>query len=392
MPSFPALAFALACRTGLDTGPLPDSGGGDAGTAGDSVTTADSGPADDSGSTVDEDDDLRILSLNLHCFKLDGTTFASNEERFAAIAATVASQGIVAMAVQEACENDTEGVAIDRLAEALAVATGARWGTAWTPTHVAWTGTADEAQEGVGVLFSGGEPADVATLEYSVQGALGRRLLAGTFTTAGGSDVRLASVHLDYEDSDVRRAQARQSAMHALANADDTWGTLLAGDFNAVASDGAIVDLGNAGLSRLSAESDDGTHIDHVFAPGPANFEVVESRLLFAGSSEPVVSDHRGVLVHLRRGTPTAAVLTRFVATYDAGVGHYLGLRGDTSPLDWNLGWPAANTAADRWEAAFLGWPSGTIAYKWLYDDSAWEAGDDHQLQAGMTGEVAPTF
>lgn len=399
-----ALSLAVGCHFGLSAGDsglseagLDSQGGRDTGAGLDSAPDTDTARGGDSGADPDTDaegdDDLKVLTLNLHCFKLDGTLFGSNDERFAAIASTVASEGVLAIAVQEACENDAEGVAIDRLAAALDVATGASWGTTWTPTHVAWSGTSDEAQEGVGLLVSGAEPADVAILDYSVQGALDRRLVAGTFPTAAGSAVRLVSVHLDYEDPDVRRAQARQSAMHALVNADDSWGVLIAGDFNALADDSAMIDLGYAGLTRASAESDgDGTNIDHVFAPVPANFEVIESRLLFTGTAEPVVSDHPGVLVHLRRGAPTAAVVTRFVANFDVGLGHYLGLRGDTSPLDWDVGWPAANTSSDRWEAAFLGWPSGGVSYKWLYDDSEWETGDDHGLDAGTTGEVAPAF
>lgn len=377
----PALVLLAGCGPG---GSASGPGGG---------LLRDSAEGDDTGTDPGSGDDVTVLTLNLHCFKLDGTSFASNDERFAAIAAAVADEGVVAIAAQEACENDAEGVAMTRLAAALEAATGATWGTAWTPTHVAWSGTSDEAQEGIGLLVAGADPADVVTLDYSVQGALARRLLAGTFTTASGDTLRLYSTHLDYETPDIRRAQARQTAMHALVNADAAWGVLIAGDFNALATDDALVDLADAGLTRLSVGSDgDGSQIDHVLAPTPAGFEVVESRLLFTGAAEPVVSDHPGVLVHLRRGAPTASVATRFVATHDAGLGHYLALRGDTPPLGWDLGWPAANTASDRWEALFLGWPGGTTHYKWLYDDGQWEGGDDHALDAGTTGEVAPTF
>lgn len=347
----------------------------------------------DTADSAEPADAVTILTLNLHCFKVDGTSFASNEARFAAIADTVAAEGVVAIAVQEACENAAEGVAISRLAGMLEAATGARWGTAWTPTHTAWEGTDDEAQEGVGLLVLGADPDDVAPLIYSTQGALERRALAGTFTPGEGSALRLYSVHLDYEAPDVRRAQARQTAMHALVNADDDWGVFVAGDFNAVADDNTAQDFELTGFTRLSAASDaGGTEIDHVFAPGPANVEVVESRVLFDGTSGPIVSDHPGVLVRVRRGEPRAAVATRFVATYDAGLGHGMALRGDTSPLGWDVGWPAANTASTGWECRFLSWPTGTVSYKWLVDDIAWEAGEDHTLDAGATGEVAPTF
>jgi hypothetical protein len=60
--------------------------------------------------------------------------------------------------------------------------------------------------------------------------------------------------------------------------------------------------------------------------------------------------------------------------------------------LSWDLGWPAVNTASDRWEAAFVGWSSGDVAYKWLVDDTSWESGDDHGVAVGGSAEVTPGF
>lgn len=385
--SWLGLAFTVGCagQEGGDTAaPGDDTGAGDS-------AASDSGDTDtaDTGAAPDE---FALLTLNLHCFKLDGTRFGDNDARFSAIAAAVAAEGVFAIAVQEACETDAEGKAIDRLAAALSAATGASWGTGWTPTHTAWAGTPDEAQEGVGLLIAGRDPTNVSTLVYSVQGGLERRLLAGSFTTAAGTAVRLATVHLDYDDPAARRAQARQSAMDVLVHADGAWGGLLAGDFNAFAADDAVMDLTAAGFTRLSSAADsDGQQIDHVFAPTAANFEVLGSRLMFTGDVEPVVSDHPGVVVHLRRHAPVETPATRFAATYDAGLGHFLTLRGEPSPLGWESGWPSVNTAPDRWEAVLLG-GSGPFSYKWLLDDTRWESGENRSVAAGAAIEDYPSF
>lgn len=66
--------------------------------------------------------------------------------------------------------------------------------------------------------------------------------------------------------------------------------------------------------------------------------------------------------------------------------------RGDTDPLSWDLGWPAVNTAPDRWEVAFAGWSSGTIAYKCLTDDTTWETGANRAVRAGAAAEDVPGF
>lgn len=353
--------------------------------------TSDSAPqTEDTVDTATVPDELVLVSLNLHCFKLEGTAYPSNDERLAAIAAYVRSQGVEAIAVQEACRRDNDGGA---LIEQLAAALGDGWGQAWVETHTAWAGEPDEAIEGIGLLYARGAPEEVESLEYAVQGALVRKTLAGTIRTTAGTPLRLYTVHLDWDPAtDVpRRAQARQTAMHALVTS--TAPVLIAGDYNAESSTTTITDLLAAGFTRLTEAADaDGTDIDHVLAPTAAGFAVVEARRIFDGTDGPVVSDHHGILVRLRVGTPQAAVTTRLAATCNTGVGHFLAVRGDTDPLSWELGWPAVNTAADRWEVAFAGWSSGTVAYKWLTDDLTWETGDNHAVDAGATAEDGPGF
>ena len=310
----------------------------------------------------------------------------SNDARFAAIAAKAADEGVQAIAAQEACVNDANGAAMDRLVSALEAATGLDWGSAWTPTHIAWQGTADEAQEGVGLLTAGGDPGDVAELTYSSQGPLLRKTLVGT---PPGTDVRLYTVHLEYDRADARRLQARQTAMDALVRSDQAFRALIAGDYNAIASDAALGDLEGAGFVRLTGGADDNRHIDHVFAPRAANFEVLDARMVLDGADGPWVSDHPGVVLRVRSRDALAATVTRFVAQ---GRSPYLALRGDMAPLSWELGWPAVQTADGRWEAAFHGWTSGTVAYKWLTDDAGWETGADHTAAVGETAEVTPSF
>jgi endonuclease/exonuclease/phosphatase family metal-dependent hydrolase len=330
-----------------------------------------------------------ILSLNLHCFKLEGTPFSDNAARFASIAATVAATDIGAVALQEVCIRDGED-AIVLLEGAIEAATGVNWSRAYVDTHLAWVGTPDEAQEGVGLLVRG-ELREVSVAGYAVQGALERRMIAGTFDTADGA-VRLVSVHLEYDDPAARAAQARATAMEALVRAPSDWRVVVAGDFNGRIVDPSVMNFQSAGFSRLSAASDPSNReIDHLFAPTAAGFDVESSRLAFTGDEEAPVSDHPGVIVRLRAGAPGAATVSRFVANAQVSSG-YLALRGERDPLSWSLGWPAVQTAESRWEAVFLGWPSGDVPYKWLRDDATWESGDNHVLRAGASFEVSPQF
>lgn len=390
LPLLAALAAIACTSSSSDTG-------GDGGTADGGATDggATDGGATDGGATDGgtAGQGLALLSLNLRCFRLDGTPYPDTAARLAAIAQAAASHGVAVLAVQEACRNEAEGDAMARLAAALEEASGQPWGTAWTATHLAWEGTADEAEEGVGVLVRGvdpqGEGLESTVLEYAVQGALTRRTLAVDLPAELGG-LRVHSVHLDFEDAQTRRLQARQTAVAALVGRPDL-AVLLAGDWNATAGSEPLLDLTAAGFHRLSTAADpDGAGIDHVFAPAGGPWQVTDSRLLFDDSAT-AVSDHPGLLVQLSPTTGSPPTLTRLVAQVDAGWGHHLAVRGDAAPLDWTLGWPAVSTADATWEAAFLGW-EGTVAYKWLLDDSTWESGDDHVAQAGAEEVVSPSF
>lgn len=341
-------------------------------------------PPDDSDLPAPE---LVVLSLNLHCYKTEATSFPDNAARFAAIADVVAAERVYAIAVQEACQRDGVPTAMEQLADALRAATGETWGAAWTPVHMAWEGTPDEALEGVGLLVRGEDPQEVVVVDHAVQGALWRRSIGCRLPN---TSVRLFSTHLEYNDASARRAQARELAMHALVPDDPR--TLLAGDYNAAAGDAPIADMLAAGMVRLSAPADAGGEIDHVFAPAAAGFEVLDARMLFDGGLTPVVSDHPGVLLRVREGRRSAPTVTRMVALTEAPS---LFVRGDTAPLSWDLGWAAVMTAPGRWEAAWHGWEAADgarVAFKFLREDVGWETGQDHEVAVGQSVEVRPVF
>ncbi len=379
--------------SGVEGGADTTDGGAGTDGASDGATdgASDSGTdgATDTGSGPDWEP-WALLSLNLHCFKTEDTPYPDNDARFAAIASLVAAEPVQVILVQEACENAGEGVAMARLADALHAATGDTWGTAWTETHPAWTGTPDEAIEGVGLLLRGASPDGVEVFTYSVQGTQLRRSISATLPTRLGG-FRVTSVHLDHGDADARRAQARQEAMRAIL--DTGPGSLIAGDFNALPGEAPMLDLVAAGLTLLSAPADPaGVEIDHLIVRPGSPVQATASRMVFTGATEAPVSDHPGLLVHLAPAPAAPTLRTSMSATFTTTDGHYLALRGDRSPLSWDLGWPAIQVAPDRWEAALLTVESGTLNFKWLYDDTTWEEGPDHPLTAGEAIEVTPTF
>ncbi|MCA9492716.1 MAG: hypothetical protein KC621_22435 [Myxococcales bacterium] len=122
-------------------GPPTDAATGETGETG-VVTTEETG-----GSTTGGDDDLVVLSLNLHCNKLDGTSYGTNRERFDAVAALVSAEHVDVLLLQEVCIGAEDATAL--LDDALVAATGVSWEGGWNFAHLAWEGTADEAQEGI---------------------------------------------------------------------------------------------------------------------------------------------------------------------------------------------------------------------------------------------------
>ena len=330
-----------------------------------------------------------LLSLNLHCLKLDGTSFSSNEQRFAAIASAVQAENVAAIALQEVCTNNAYA-AMTMMQSALEDATGETWTFAFAPAHVAWQGTPDEADEGVAVLARG-TLADEQLLTYRSQSALSRVAVAATLPPALGG-LRWVAVHLDYADAAVRVAQARETASTFVAASDPSLDILVAGDFNATPGSPPLQAMGAFGFVELTGSLGPG-RIDHVLAHRGAAVALTEARVLFDGTTYPVVSDHPGMLVRIAPASPPAIAVTRLRAQVDVGVDHHLAVRGDTAPLSWSEGWPAASMSPSEWKLVLTEIPSGaTFAYKFLRDDVDWQVGDDAVGMGGQDHTIAPGF
>ncbi|MBU4379225.1 MAG: endonuclease/exonuclease/phosphatase family protein, partial [Proteobacteria bacterium] len=236
-----------------------------------------------------------LLSLNLHCLKLDGTSFTSHEDRFAAIAQAVHAENVSAIAAQEICSNASLD-ALVLLKQALESATGDTWSTAFANAHTAWEGTPDEAEEGVG-LFVRGPVSDVQILEYHAQAGLRRVAVTARLpATLGG--FRLVSVHLEFTDATVREAQARETASLTVGLMDPSLDVLVAGDFNAMPGSPPLAAMDAFGFKQLTAPLGPG-RIDHVLAHRASAITSTDAVVVFDGTTYPFVSDHPGMLVRL---------------------------------------------------------------------------------------------
>jgi len=381
------LLLGLGCGGGTGDDDASDDDDSAGSTADDDAGDDDTGDDDTGDDDTVEPHDFALLSLNLHCLKTVGTDFATNAERFAAVAEHVAGEGVEALALQEACERQGES-AVDMLVAALESETGEEWSSAWAFAHVAWVGTADEADEGV-ALLARGELTDEGVTTYHTQSALQRVGLAADLPQELGGH-RLHTLHLDYDDPDVRVAQARQAATAALAER-ESLGVLVAGDLNDTEGSGSHQAFVDMGFEDLSDGLDTG-RIDHVLAHRGAGVELLSAELVFDGGETPAVSDHPGVLVRLGHTGVPFIETTRITAHVDVGWGHHLSVRGDTAPLSWDLGWPAWPAADDRWVLLLTELPAEPFEYKVLVDDVTWQAGDNVPGEGGEDNETTPVF
>ena len=330
-----------------------------------------------------------LLSLNLHCLKLDGTVFTDNETRFAAIAQAAAAESVGAIVVQEACrEGSVDAMAL--LESALEAATGGAWSSAWAFAHTAWAGTADEAEEGVGILARG-TLEDVETLEYAVQRPL-RRVAIGARLPATLGGIRLWSTHLEVVDATVRLAQARQTASALATMSAPAFDVVVGGDFNAAASEAPCKAMSAYDFRDLS-DGLQADRIDHIYAHRGAGLEAARAMTVFDGTSYPVVSDHHGVLVTVAPTAPEPHISTVIRIRADVGWGHFLSVRGNRAPLDWTAGWPAVPTASSEWKLVLTAFEPGvTFEYKCLRDDVVWQSGPNATGTGGSVNEVVPVF
>ena len=83
---------------------------------------------------------------------------------------------------------------------------------------------------------------------------------------------------------------------------------------------------------------------------------------------------------------------TTVIVHCDAGYGNTLYIRGDTLPLDWSSGRKLQNVDANTWVFEMERPVSGSVEFKILLNDEAWESGNNHIVQVGNTIEVTPDF
>ncbi len=329
-----------------------------------------------------------FLSLNLHGLLLDGTPYSSNEERFSAIAKTVFAEDVYVIAAQEVVNKGNQSAAL-MLQSALEAQTGVSWSFHWEFAHTAWQGTPDEAEEGLAV-FVRGKIADKHSVEYRSQAGL-RRVGVSVQLPEELLNTWVVSVHLEVFSADGRLKQSRESAAYGLMRGTLPGNVLVAGDFNDIKSSApllAIQDFGYQDYSKaLSANS-----IDHVLGHRASPWKAEEAKILFDGVSMPAVSDHPGVLVRMKEGAPENVAFTRIVAHAAPGAGNFLWVRGSSAPLSWNWGWPAYETAADRWELVLSELPAGNFEYKTLINDSMWQTGSNELGMGATQNDCSPKF
>ncbi|MCK6546232.1 endonuclease/exonuclease/phosphatase family protein, partial [Myxococcota bacterium] len=346
---------------------------------------ADATPAWEDGSVGDWAP-YSALSLNLHCLRRDGTPYATNEARFAAIASVVERENVGVILAQEVCERTGES-ARALMTSALEAATGETWSNYWVYAHEAWAGTPDAAQEGL-AIFARGTLTSTRALGYRAQGGLRRVMVTARLSPELGS-LWVHSVHLDHAAAGIRARQAAESAAYALAHGDPSLDVLIAGDLNAAPRSEPWQKFTSMGFVDL-AEDLSATSIDHLFVHRGAGVARTWARFAFDGTAEPEVSDHPGVLVGLAPAPRVVVPRTRFVAIYEGG--GYLALRGDTAPLSWDAGWVAWPTGQGGWKLVVTELPAAPFEYKWLRDDTRWQSDPNEQGLGGQDHDDTPIF
>ncbi len=392
-------ALSAACGDNLATTTTSGGGGSGASTSTDATggtggastiaTSTSSSPTSSGGSGgaggSDPTAPFSLLSLNLHCFRLDGTSFATNTDRFAAIASLAATRDVAVLTVQEACERPGEK-AIELLRTALEQATSTTWSSTWTLAHVAWEGTPDQADEGVGLLVRGALSSPAA-LDHAVQGSLHRVAVSATLPPElGGS--RVTSIHFEVFEAAARTMQAREAAAAALVDTDPGFSAIVAGDFNDI--EGSQTHAAFPMMGFLAADAGlNAAGIDHVMIHRAAGLRPTSVEEVFLGAD--AVSDHPGILVRIEAAPGDTVSATRVLAKADPGAGHFLAIRGDAAPLSWDIGFPMRPVAPG--EHAFVTTElDADFAFKVLVDDATWQSGANVPGVAGTSQTVTPVF
>jgi endonuclease/exonuclease/phosphatase family metal-dependent hydrolase len=334
-----------------------------------------------------------IASLNMHCLKNEGTTFATSAARAAAVAKKVKSLGVDVLVAQEVCTRSGQGGESmeAHLNAALRAETGAAWESRLTYVHDAWVGTPDEAREHLGV-FSRQPLGEARPLLHRVQGALSRQALAVRVSPRGAAPIDVVDVHFDHANADVRTAQARDVAVRAVLDAPvdgagkATVSALVLGDYNARAGASSHAALASGGFVALGG-SIGLTRIDHALLHRSAPYAEAGFSIELEGAE--AVSDHPMIVAVLapRQGSPVA--VTRVGAASRARA---LTVRGSVLPLTWLSGWPLLATSGGNVEMASTEIGQGPFELKLLEDDTAWQTGPNVQGRGGESTRVTPSF
>jgi endonuclease/exonuclease/phosphatase family metal-dependent hydrolase len=326
-----------------------------------------------------------MLTLNLHCLRVDGTQYATNTERFAAIASLVANRDVSALALQEACQRQGEN-AIDELRSAIEKATATSWSSAWTFAHIAWEGTPDQADEGVGLLVKGTLSNPTESI-LAVQGSL-RRVTTSATLPSEWSNVRLTSVHFEVFEQAARTMQAREVAVAALVDTDPVFGAIVAGDFNDV--EGSTTHDAFPALGYLATDAGlDSTGIDHVMIHRATNLRPIVAEKVFLGTE--AVSDHPGILVQFKAAAGDTVTTTRLTAQASLAPKDFLAIRGNLAPLSWNLGFPMRQSANGTHSFITTEF-AGNFECKTLRNDTTWQMGSNVQGTRGTDQLITPLF
>lgn len=386
------LVFLLACAHETSTNGTSGAGGtsGSSNSSSSSSTSSSSSVVASSSSSSGEGggppaQSVSLLTLNLHCLRLDGTIYATNADRFKAIASLVAERDVSAIALQEACQRPGEN-AIEELRAAIESATASAWSSTWTFAHVAWEGTPDQADEGVGLLVKGAltKPTE---LVLAVQGSLRRVATSATLPTEW-SGIRLTSVHFEVFESAARTMQAREVAASALVATDPDFGAIVAGDFNDI--EGSTTYEAFPAMGYLAATAGiDPQGIDHVMLHRATKWRSSATEKVFLGAD--AVSDHPGILVRFEPAPGDAVFATRIDAQANPATNQFLAIRGNLTPLSWDLGFPMVPISAGqyRFVATEI---SGNFEFKTLLDDLTWQTGANEQGKGGTTQIITPMF
>ena len=388
-----ASAFFLVSACGNEvptTGTTSAGGGGGFGGAPDAGSSTSSSSASSASSSSGEGggpvaQPLAMLTLNLHCLRVDGTVYATNAERFSAIASLVANRDVSAITLQEACQRPGEN-AMDALRAAIEKATAASWSSTWAFAHVAWEGTPDQADEGLGLLVKG-KLSNPAELVLAVQGSLRRVAISATLP-AEWSNVRLTSIHFEVFEQNARTMQAREVAVAALVDTDPMFGAIVAGDFNDV--EGSATHAAFPSMGYLVANAGiDAAGIDHVMVHRATNWRPVSAEKVFTGME--AVSDHPGILVRFEPAKGDIVVTTRLFAQSNPAANQFLGMRGNLAPLSWDLGFPMRRTNGGQ-HAFVTTEMMGIFEFKTLLNDATWQMGPNVQGTSGTDQVITPMF